>query len=398
MSERNEEAESLSVFIVAGEPSGDALGGSLMTALVEETGGNVCFAGIGGEMMTKVGLATQFPMSELSIMGLVEVLPRLPALVRRLCETEKAIVALKPDVVITIDSPGFTLRLAKRLKGKGILIVHYVAPTVWAWKPGRAPKMARVVDHLLTLLPFEPPYFEAVGLRCSFVGHPVVESGADQGDGVGFRRRHGIDAKAQVIAVLPGSRQNEIGRHLPIFGDAMAYLMAERPGLRIVVPTIDVLADSVKFIVDSWPGNPIVVRDRGERFAAFAAADAALAASGTVALELAMARIPAVIAYRMNPLTAWLARRLVKVRYANLINIILDRCVVPELLQENCRGERLAYELARLLDDPEESSAQTVAAGEALSLLGYGGKSPGRRAACEVLSAVDRQRNLLAGT
>ncbi len=390
MSKPSKSAENLSVFIVAGEPSGDALGGSLMSALVEETAGNVRFAGIGGEMMTEAGLVTQFPMSELSIMGLVEVLPRLPALARRLRETRDAIVALRPDVVITIDSPGFTLRLARQLKGKGIPIVHYVAPTVWAWKPGRAPKMARVVDHLLTLLPFEPPYFEAVGLRCTFVGHPVVESGADLGNGAAFRQRHGIDAEAQVIAVLPGSRQSETDRHLPIFGKAVARLTADRPALRVVVPTIDALADIVEATVNRWPGNPIVVRDRGQRFDAFAAANAAMAASGTVALELAMAGTPAVIAYRMNALTAWLARRLVKVRYANLINIILDRDVVPELLQENCSAERLAHEMARLLDDLTASSAQIAAVGEALSLLGYGGESPGRRAAREVLSAVAR--------
>ena len=388
----------LSVFLVAGEPSGDALGGRLMAALAEETGGNVRFAGIGGEAMAEAGLASLFPMSELSVMGLVEVLPRLPRLMRRLRQTGDAVIAGRPDVVVTIDSPGFTLRLARRLKGAGIPIVHYVAPTVWAWKPGRAPKMARIVDHLLALLPFEPPYFEAVGLRCTFVGHPVVESGADQGDGPGFRQHHGVAPEAPLLVVLPGSRQGEIERHLPVFGETLRRLAAGRPSLRVAVPTVEAMAGAVAAGVRTWPGDPVVLRGRAERFAAFAAADVALAASGTVALELAMARTPAVIAYRMNPVTAWLARRLVKVRYVNLINIILDRAVVPELLQEDCQPQRLAAEVGRLLDDSSAGDTQIAAVGEALALLGYGGESPGRRAAREILAVVARRRSETAGT
>ncbi|WP_316976357.1 lipid-A-disaccharide synthase [Shumkonia mesophila] len=376
------------VFLVAGEPSGDALGARLMAALKARTGGAVRFAGVGGEGMADQGLDSLFPMAELSVMGVAEVLPRLPRILRRLAETARAARRLRPAAVVTIDAPDFCFRLAKRLRGAGIPLIHYVAPSVWAWRPGRARKIAGFLDHLLALLPFEPPYFEREGLACTFVGHPVVESGADLGDGRRFRERHGIAAGAPLVCVLPGSRRSETARLLPVFAQAVAGLRANRPDLRAVVPVIGAVADEVARAAAGWPVPATVVHGRADKIDAFAAADVALAASGTVALELAMAETPAVIAYRVNPLTAWLARRLVRVPYANLVNLVLDRPAVPELIQEDCRPERLTAALDALFVDEAARRAQVEAGREALTRLGRGGPSPGERAAAVVLDVI----------
>ncbi|MCH7485985.1 MAG: lipid-A-disaccharide synthase [Proteobacteria bacterium] len=374
------------IFLIAGEPSGDALGAVLMAALKARS--EVSFAGIGGPLMAAEGLTSLFPMKELTVMGLAEVLPLIPAMLRRIAGTVAEIRSLRPAALVTIDSPGFNLRVASRLKGAGIPLVHYVAPSVWAWRPGRARKIAGFLDHLLAILPFEPPYFEAVGLPCTFVGHPVLESGAGDGDGPGFRRRHGIAPEAPLIVALPGSRASETGPLLPVFGQALTLLEGRHPGLRAVVPTTDALGGEVEAAVRDWPVPGLVLR-RG-KFDAFAAADAALAASGTVALELAMARTPAVIAYKVNPVSAFLARRLLRVPYVSLVNLILDRRAVPEYLQEDCRPERLADALDGLLADEGARLAQANAAGEALDRLGLGGPSPSGRAADAVLDLIGR--------
>jgi lipid-A-disaccharide synthase len=376
------------IFLVAGEPSGDALGASLMVALKERTGGAVRFAGVGGEGMASQGLDSLFPMADLSVMGVAEVLPRLPRILRRLSETAREARRLRPAAVVTIDSPDFCFRLAKRLRGAGIPLIHYVAPSVWAWRPGRARKIAAFLDHLLALLPFEPPYFEREGLACTFVGHPVVESGVDLGDGRRFRERHGITADAPLICVLPGSRRSETSRLLPIFAQAVAGLRATRPDLAAVVPVIGAVADEVARATADWPVPTTVVHGRADKIDAFAAANVALAASGTVALELAMAETPTVIAYRVSPISAWLARRLVRVSYANLVNLVLDRPAVPELLQEDCRPERLTVALDALLADETAKRAQVEAGREALARLGRGGPSPGDRAAAAVLDVI----------
>lgn len=376
------------IFLVAGEASGDALGARLMAALKAETGGAVRFAGVGGDRMADEGLRSLFPMTELSVMGLAEVLPRLPRLARRLRQTADAVRNRHPVVLVTIDSPDFSFRLAKRLGGAGIPLVHYVAPTVWAWRPGRARKVARIVDHLLALLPFEPPYFEREGLKCTFVGHSVIESGADRADGAAFRLRHGIAADEPLLSVLPGSRHGEISRLLPVFSETLRRLATVRPGLRAVVPVVQTVADDVVKAIEGWPVPVLVIRDEGEKYAAFAAADAALAASGTVSLELALAGTPTVIAYKVNALTAWLLRRMVKVRFANLVNIVLDREAVPEFIQKDCRPDLLVDALDRLMSDGEARRTQTAAAKEAMAQLGGHGVSPSRRAARAVLKTI----------
>lgn len=381
------------IYIVAGEPSGDLLGGRLMAALKLRLTGKVRFAGIGGEAMAAQGLQSRVDLSELAVMGVAEVLPQARRIFRRVNETVADIRQQRPAALVTIDSSGFTWRIAQRLRRQGetLPLIHYVAPMVWAWRAGRAQRMARWYDHLMTLLPFEPPYFTAVGLSCAYVGHPVVESGADKGDGPGFRRRHGIAAETKLLTVLPGSRGGEVKRLLPVFAEAVIRVAARHRDLRIVVPTTANVAEGVAKDLAVWPVPSIVLRGPAEKYDAFAASNAALAASGTVALELAMAKLPAVIAYRINPLTAAYLKRVVKVDYANLINVILKREAVPELLQSDCTPETLADATGRLLVDRAAAAAQIAACQEALQVLGYGGTSPALRAADEVLAVIARK-------
>lgn len=380
------------LYIIAGEPSGDLLGGRLMAALKEETAGRIVFAGVGGEAMRAQGLSSLFPMAELSVMGLAEVLPRVPAILRRLRQTVADIQARRPAAVITIDSWGFTGRIALRLKiaGSKIPRIHYVAPMVWAWREGRVRHLADRLDLLMTLLPNEPAYFRAAGLRAVHVGHPVIEGGAEHGDGTAFRARHGIPAAAPLLCVLPGSRHSETSRLLAPMAGAVGLLAQRFPGLRVMVPTVETVAETVTAAVAGWPLPTVVVRGAAEKYDAFAAADAALAASGTVALELALAGLPAVITYKLSPVTAAIGRRLLKVRYVNLVNILLDRPVVPELLQERCRPAELAAAVGELLADGAAREAQRQGLREALAKLGHGGPSPSRRAARAVLEHIGR--------
>jgi len=378
------------VFLIAGEPSGDVLGGRLMAALNRATDGSVRFAGIGGPNMESHGLTSLFPMSDLTVMGVTEVVPRLPRILRRLRQTVAAAKSSRPAAVVTIDSPDFSFRVARRLKGKGFPLIHYVAPTVWAWRPSRARTIATFLNHVLALLPFEPPYFEAEGLACTFVGHPVVESGADNGDGVAFRRRHGIEPLAPLVCFLPGSRASEVGPLMPVFGETLARLRADRPDLRAVVATAETVSQTVTAATRDWPMAPLMVSGTAEKYDAFAATDVALAASGTVALELAMAGTPAVIAYKINPLTAFLVRRLIRVRFANLVNIILDRPAVPEFLQNDCRPERLAAAIDHLLGNADARAQQVAAGRDALHRLGLGGPPTAERAAQVVLDVIER--------
>ena len=379
------------IFVIAGEPSGDLLGGRLMAALMEETAGRVRFAGIGGESMREQGLRSLFPMAELSLMGLAEIVPHIPRLLRRIRETAHAVDEARPATMVTIDSPDFTRRVARRIANRGIPRIHYVAPTVWAWRPGRAKGFARDFDHLLALLPFEPPWFERAGLPCRFVGHPVVESGADKGDGAAFRARNAIDPDETLICVLPGSRRGEVSRLAGDFGAALALLM-QKHEFRVVVPTVEGVAALVEARCADWPVPVKLVHGQAEKFDAMAASNLAMAASGTVALELALAHVPHVVAYRVAPLTYFIVRRLLTNpdQYGNLVNIILDRQVVPELVQENCRPERLAHELERLMGP--DGAAQIEETEAALEQLGLGGPPPGRRAARAVLDILGTQR------
>jgi lipid-A-disaccharide synthase len=385
------------IFIVAGEPSGDAIGAALIAALREHTGGRLRVEGIGGERMAAAGLASMVPLSELAVAGLAEVLPRAPLILRRVRETVAAIQRLRPDTVVTIDSSGFSWRIAQRLRRRGerLPLIHYVAPMVWAWRAGRARRMAHWYDHLLTLLPFEPPYFERVGLTASYVGHPVIESGADRGDASRFRAEHGIGEDELVLTVLPGSRAGEVSRLMPIFGAALVRLEQIVGSLRVVVPTVDIVADIAAAGVRDWPGRPVLVRAPQAKYDAFAASRAALAASGTVALELALARLPMVVAYRLNPMTEALLDRVLKVRQVNLINLILGRPLVPEYLRGDCTPKRLAAAAAQLIRDERVRSEHRAGYDEAIRRLRAAGEKPSRNAADRILAIVAERRRAL---
>jgi lipid-A-disaccharide synthase len=384
------------IYVIAGEPSGDLLGGRLMAGLKARCGGDIRFAGIGGEAMRAEGLDSLFPMAELTVMGLVEVLPRIPRILRRVRETLADIEAKRPDAIVTIDSWGFTGRIQKGCQRRfpHIPRIHYVAPMVWAWKPERAKKLAGVLDLLMTLLPFEPPYFEKEGLRTVHVGHPVIESGAGCGDGAAFRARHGIAPSAEVLVVLPGSRRSETSRLLPVFAGALALLARQRPDLTVVVPTVETVADTVREAAAGWPLRTIVVESRAEKYDAFAAGTAALAASGTVALELALAGLPTVITYRVAPLTAFVAQRFMglKIKWATLVNMVMDRAVMPEFLQDQCRADAVAAAVTALLQDEQARAVKRAEMSEAMVRLGYGDASPSDRAAATVLDFIAARR------
>lgn len=381
------------VFVVAGEPSGDRLGGALMAGL-RQLVPEVSFDGVGGPQMQAEGLTSRFPMDELSIMGVAEVLPKYFDLKRRIEETARAVIETRPDVLITIDSPDFCLRVAKIVKAETeIRTVHYVAPTVWAWRPKRADKMARVIDHVLALFPFEPPYMQAAGMECDFVGHPVVsEPQATAEEIAGFRARHGL-GDAPLLLVLPGSRKGEVGKLAPVFGEALGPVLKARPDLRVVVPAAGPVAAMVREMTARWPGTPLILDPaqvdeataRADKRAAFAAAELALAASGTVALELAAAATPMVMAYKVNWLTWQLVRPMMRIDTANLVNLVSETRVVPECLGPDCRADLIADTVQRVLQQPE---AQRQAMALTMERLGQGGEAPGLRAARAVLRGM----------
>ncbi|MGI9370056.1 MAG: lipid-A-disaccharide synthase [Ruegeria sp.] len=381
------------VFVIAGEPSGDRLGGALLEGL-KTLVPDIQFDGIGGPLMEAQGLTSRFPMSELSVMGLVEILPKYFHLKRLISQTAEAVIETKPDILITIDSPDFSLRVAKIVKASSdIRTVHYVAPSVWAWRPGRADKMAKVIDHVLALLPFEPAYMERAGMECDFVGHPVVNEAVATTDEIAaFRNAHDL-GDAPVLLALPGSRKGEVDRLAPIFGDALELFLHDRPEMRVVVPTVGHMVETVRDHVENWPGNPVVVDPRNlpaeqaasEKRAAFAAADIALAASGTVSLELAAQSTQMVVAYKLSWLTQQMAVRMVNLDTVTLVNLVSDTRDVPECLLDDCEPENIAKALAQVLKAPE---SQKAAMAVTMERLGRGGEAPGLRAARAVLERM----------
>jgi lipid-A-disaccharide synthase len=328
-------------FFVASEPSGDILGSRIMRSLKEKLKGKVRFEGVGGERMEAEGMQSLFPQSDLTLFGIAELLPSIPHVLKRLTQTAKAVKEIRPAAVITIDGPDFSFRLAKRLKGTGIPLIHDVAPSVWAWRAGRAKKIAKLYNHLLALLPFEPPYFIEEGLSTTFTGHPVIERVADMEAAARFRKRHNIAPERKILCVLPGSRKSEIERLAPIFGQTLGLLKKRLGDAFIVMPSLPEVLPYLKPHIPHWPVKPVVLLGEEDKYDAFRASHAALAASGTVSLELAMAEVPHVVAYRLNTFTAIIYRSLVKkIKFFNLVNILLDRATVPEYMQFHCTPQR----------------------------------------------------------
>ncbi|MCW8085016.1 lipid-A-disaccharide synthase [Sabulicella glaciei] len=359
------------VWIAAGEASGDILAARLVAALRTLAPG-LRFAGIGGERMAEQGVESLFPIRELALMGLVEVLPQLRNLARRMGEAEDALRRDRPALLVTVDNPGFTLRLARRAKALGIPVVHYVAPQVWAWRPGRVRRMVGVVDRILALLPFEAPFFEQSGIPVEFVGHPILESEAAGGDAARFP----LDGPG--LLVMPGSRRGELRRHLPVFGAALP------PGVTPVVALAGTVEEEVRAETASWGAR--YVRAPAEKADAMAACRAGLIKSGTSSLEAAVAGLPHVVAYRVNPVTAAIVRRLMRVRHASLVNLLAEEEVVPEFLQERCEPRLLRAALQPLIDDGAEAERQRRGFHRALEKLAPpGGGAPSAAAAEAVL-------------
>lgn len=375
------------IFLIAGEPSGDLIASRLMAALRRRSGDNVRFAGIGGPMMAEQGLESLFPYAELSLMGFLEVGPHIPRLLRRIRATACTARRLGPAAFVSVDVPGFALRVARRLKGAGFPLVHYVAPTVWAYRPGRAAEIARYLDHVLCLFPFEPPYFEAEGLDASFVGHPLLEEPIEEADGPDFRRRHGIRPEQPVLAVLPGSRASELRRLEPVFAATVRALAGRIEGLRVLVPTLPQHREAVA----AASAAPVtVVEGKAEKYAAFAASDAALTVSGMATLELALAHVPMIVCYRVNPLSAAIARRVLLVKHIAMPNIIAGRRAAPEFVQRDCTPRRLVPALEALLRDAGRRDEQTRSFREIATRLGRGGAAPSERAAGVILDLIEQ--------
>ena len=384
----------MKLFLLAGEASGDRLGAELMRGL-RQLKPDVRFRGIAGPEMQSEGLDSLFDMAELSVMGLAEVLPKYFALKRRLDQTVAEVLAWKPDILVTIDSPDFCLRVARAVRAAdpSIRTCHYVAPSVWAWRPGRAKKMAAYIDHVLALLPFEPPYMQAEGMACDFVGHPVAAQAAVTSKQIAqFQADFGLDPARRSLVVLPGSRASEIKRLLPIFCKVVAQpCFAE---FQLIFPTLPHLEPLLRAEIDALAQDTVLVTGAGltaadaaeQRLVAYGAATAALAASGTVSLELAAAGTPMVIAYDMGFISRLVIGAMLKIDTVTLVNLVSETRAVPEFIGKNCNAERIAPALQQILDAPD---AQAQAIKTTMTRLGRGDPELPYRAARAVLKGLE---------
>jgi lipid-A-disaccharide synthase len=377
--------------LVAGEESGDRLGATLMRALKQRTGGAIRFAGVGGRDMVQEGLQSLFPIDNLAIIGFAAIPRQLPVILRRIRETVQLVLAARPDALVIIDSPEFTHRVARRVRAAApsIPIIDYVSPSVWAWRPGRARAMRSYIDHVLALLPFEPEAHRRLGgPPCTYVGHPVAEELAQLRPNTEEARRR--LAEPPLVLVLPGSRGGEIRRLLPIFGQAMAIVASRYSPLDIVLPTLPHLQARIKAATAGWPVEPRVVVDVNEKRAAFRCARAALTKSGTVTLELALAGVPMVAAYKVSLLEEVVARLTIEVSSANLPNLIAGENVVPEYFQRMCTPQNLADALVPLLAEGPQRSRQIDAFRRVDAIMDCGAASPSGRAADIVIEMAGR--------
>jgi lipid-A-disaccharide synthase len=381
------------VFLIATEESGDRLGASLMKVLRQRLGGAVHFEGVGGQAMAREGLATLFPIEELSIMGFAAVVKQLPAILRHIRETADAVIRAAPDILVIIDSPDFTHRVARRVRARdsSIPIVDYVSPSVWAWRSGRARAMRGYIDHVLALLPFEPEAYRRLrGPPCSYVGHPLTEQIDVLRPGPEEQKRK--NQQPPVLLVLPGSRRSEVRHHMAAFGKALSLLHAEGVPFELILPTMPHLQDAVSEGLKSWPLRPRIAIGEQEKRAAFRIARAALAKSGTVTLELALAGVPMVTAYRTSAVEAWIARRAVNVQSVILANLVAGENVVPEFLQEDCTPEKLVPALRDVLADSPLRRRQAEAFAKIEAIMSTGDQPPSVRAADIVLATLRKAR------
>ena len=381
------------LFLIATEESGDRLGANLMKVLRQRLGGAVQFEGVGGRSMAREGLTSLFPIEELSIIGLAGVVGQLPKILRLIKQTADAVTRAAPDILVIIDSPDFTHRVAKRVRARdpSIPVINYVSPSVWAWRPGRARAMLAYVDHVLALLPFEPEaYSRLKGPPCSYVGHPLTEQIGMLRPNADEQKRR--DAQPPVLLVLPGSRRSEVRHHMAVFGQTLGRLQAEGIAFELILPTMPHLRDAVREGLKSWPVQPRVVIGEQEKRAAFRIARAALAKSGTVTLELALAGVPMVTAYRTGAVEAWILLRAIKVNSVILANLVVGENVVPEFLQRDCTPEKLAPALRDILGDGPLRRRQIEAFAGIDAIMSTGNQPPSVRAADIVLATLHKSR------
>ncbi|MDB5637726.1 MAG: lipid-A-disaccharide synthase [Bradyrhizobium sp.] len=381
------------IFLIATEESGDRLGAALMKVLRQRLGGAVRFVGVGGQSMAREGLTSLFPIEQLSIMGLAEVVKQLPKILRLIRGTANAVTEASPDILVIIDSPDFTHRVARRVRAHdpSIPIIDYVSPSVWAWRPGRARAMCGYVDHVLALLPFEPEAYSRLrGPPCSYVGHPLTEQiGSLRPSGNEQTRR---DAPPPVLLVLPGSRRSEVRHHMAVFGETLARLTDEGVAFELILPTMPHLQEAVADGVRSWKVAPRIVIGEQEKRAAFRIARAALAKSGTVTLELALAGVPMVTAYRTGAVEAWILLRAINLQSVILANLVVGENVVPEFLQQDCTPEKLSQALREVLGDSPARRRQVEAFAKIDAIMSTGNQSPSVRAADIVLATLRKSR------
>ena len=381
------------IFLIATEESGDRLGASLMKVLRQRLGDAVRFEGIGGRAMAREGLTSLFPIEQLSIMGLAAVVKQLPMILRKIRETAEAVTKAAPDILVIIDSPDFTHRVARRVRARdpAIPIIDYVSPSVWAWRPGRARAMCAYVDHVLALLPFEPEAYRRLrGPPCSYVGHPLTEQIATLRPGADEQQRR--EAPPPVLLVLPGSRRGEVKHHMAVFGATLGLLQAEGVAFELILPTMPHLAEAVREGAANWPVQPRIVIGEQEKRAAFRIARAALAKSGTVTLELALAGVPMVTAYRTGAIEAWMLLRVINVSSVILANLVVGENVVPEFLQRDCTPEKLSRALRDVLEDSPLRRRQVEAFAKLDAIMSTGKATPSTRAADIVLAAMRKAR------
>ena len=383
------------IFLVATEESGDRLGANLMKVLRQRLGDAVQFDGVGGRAMAREGLSSLFPIEELSIVGLAAVVKQLPKILRLIRQTAEAVAECSPDILVIIDSPDFTHRVARRVRARipSMPIVDYVSPTVWAWRPGRARAMRRYIDHVLGLLPFEPEAYRRLkGPPCSYVGHPLVEQVGVLRPGIEEQRRR--DQAPPVLLVLPGSRRSEVRHHLPVFGEALGRLREQGMPFELILPTMPHLREAIVEGTKNWPVQPKVIVGEDEKRAAFRIAHAALVKSGTATLELALAGVPMVAAYKGGNVEAWVLRRAIRVSSVILANLVIGENVVPEFLQEECTPDKLAPALHDILVDSSSRQRQIEAFGRLDTIMSTGNQPPSVRAADIVLATLRRYRRM----
>ena len=378
------------MLLVAAEPSGDALGAGLVRA-IRERRPDATFVGVGGPQMAKEGIESPFDITELSVLGLMEGVAAYPRVRRRVRDTVALAARTKPDIAVLIDSWGFTLRVAQGLRelDPKLPLVKYVGPQVWASRPGRAKTLAKAVDLLLSIHGFDAPLFEAAGLKTIPVGNPALARDFSAADPDRLRKRLGARAKDPILLILPGSRPAEVRRLSEPLGEAALRLKSSRPNLKLVIPVAPQVADLVREAVSRWPAPPVLVEDEQGKADAFVGATAALACSGTVSTELALAGCPMVICYRLGSLTHAILKRLIRTRYVTLFNVAAGREIARELIQDECTGEALTRAVAPLLDDPGRRKAQAAEQTAALDLMGRGQGDPSGRAAEAVLALLD---------